>query len=81
MPSRRAKLRVAVYNSAASPSKTLEAELRDLEDAAAQRGWEIVQGYADKFRATDPQPFAHPALERLLTDASKGRFSVVLVPL
>ena len=54
--------------------------MRDLEDASAKRGWQLAQGYADHFGATDPHQFARPALERLLSDASQGAFTVVLVP-
>jgi DNA invertase Pin-like site-specific DNA recombinase len=53
-----------------------ETQLYDLRGLAAQRGLEIVEEYTDKISGAKAK---RPGLDRLLADARRGKFDVVLV--
>lgn len=53
-----------------------ETQLLDLHQMAKQRGYEIVQKYVDTISGSKAK---RPSLDRLLTDARRHRFDVVLV--
>jgi DNA invertase Pin-like site-specific DNA recombinase len=53
-----------------------ETQLYDLRGLAAQRGLEIVEEYIDKIIGDKAK---RPGLDRLLADARRGKFEVVLV--
>jgi DNA invertase Pin-like site-specific DNA recombinase len=53
-----------------------ETQLLDLQQMAAQRGYEIVQEYTDRISGVKAR---RPGLDELMRDARRGRFDVVLV--
>jgi len=53
-----------------------ETQLYDLRQMAVQRGYEVVAEYADKISGTRAK---RPGLDRMMADARRGRFDVVLV--
>jgi DNA invertase Pin-like site-specific DNA recombinase len=53
-----------------------ETQLYDLRGLAAQRGLEIVEEYTDKISGAKAK---RPGLDRLMADARRGKFDVVLV--
>ncbi|MDA2914911.1 recombinase family protein, partial [Acidobacteriia bacterium AH_259_A11_L15] len=70
--------RVAIYaRVSTATSQSPEMQLRDLQELAERRGFEVVREYVDQgfSGATD----SRPALNDLLADARRGRFKAVLV--
>jgi DNA invertase Pin-like site-specific DNA recombinase len=53
-----------------------ETQLLDLQQMAAQRGYEVVHQYADRISGAKAR---RPGLDELMRDARRGRFDVVLV--
>ncbi len=53
-----------------------ETQLHDLRQMAAQRGLEIVQQYTDRISGIKAK---RPGLDRMMADARRGRFDIVLV--
>lgn len=53
-----------------------ETQLYDLRQIAAQRGWQLVGEYTDTISGAKAR---RPGLDRLLADARRRRFEVVLV--
>ena len=68
--------RAAVYLRVSSLDQHPETQLYDLQQLAAQRGYEIVKIYTDKISGAKAR---RPALDQLLADARKRRFDVVVV--
>ena len=72
-------VRVAIYArvSISDKNQTVETQLLPLRDLCAAMGWEVYREYIDQAPAND---LAHRVQwRRLLDDAAKRRFSVVLV--
>lgn len=72
-------VRVAIYArvSTSDKNQTVETQLLPLRDFCAAMGWEVYGEYVDQAPAND---LAHRVQwRRLLDDAAKRRFSVVLV--
>jgi DNA invertase Pin-like site-specific DNA recombinase len=59
-----------------SVDQHLETQLHDLRQMAAQRGYEILQEYVDRISGAKAK---RPGLDRMMADARRGRFDVVLV--
>jgi len=55
----------------------VESQLYDLRELAAQKGYEIVHEYED--RGVSGTKARRPALDSLMADARRKKFSVVLV--
>ncbi|HEY1255531.1 MAG TPA: recombinase family protein [Terracidiphilus sp.] len=53
-----------------------ELQLVELRRMAAERGYEVVAEFAEKVSATKAK---RPALDRLLTDARRGHFDLVII--
>ena len=53
-----------------------ETQLYDLRQMAEQRGWEIVEEYTDRISGVKGR---RPGLDKLMSDARRGRFDVVMV--
>ena len=53
-----------------------ETQLLDLQQMAAQRGYEVVKQYIDRISGAKAR---RPGLDELMHDARRGRFDVVLV--
>lgn len=68
--------RVAVYSRVSTYEQNPQAQILDLRQMAAQRGFEIVHEYSDRISGTKAR---RPGLDALMSDARRGRFDVVLV--
>jgi DNA invertase Pin-like site-specific DNA recombinase len=68
--------RVAIYARVSTTDQTCESQLRDLREYVAARGWQAVEFVDHGISGTKER---RPALDRLMADARKRRFDVVLV--
>ena len=68
--------RAALYMRVSTLDQHPETQLYDLRGLAAQRGLEIIEEYTDKISGAKAK---RPGLDRLLADARRGKFDVVLV--
>lgn len=71
-------MRAAIYLRVSTGEQTVENQRRDLEAAAAQRGWTIVATYADEGVSGAKGRDKRPGLDTMLKDATRGRFDVVM---
>ena len=71
-------LRAALYLRTSSNERTVENQRRELEAAAAQRGWVVVTTYADEGISGSKGRDKRPGLDAMLKDAVRGRFDVVM---
>lgn len=69
--------RAALYLRVSTFDQHPETQLHDLRQLAAQRGFEVVEEYTD--RGVSGARAKRPQLDRLLADARRGRFQVVVV--
>ena len=69
--------KAAAYLRVSTTDQNPDTQLHDLEQLAAQRGLEIVAVYPDV--GVSGARVKRPALDKLLADARRGRFDVVLV--
>lgn len=70
-------MRAALYVRVSSLDQHPETQIHDLRQLAAQRGFEIIDEYTD--RGISGTRAKRPQLDRLLADARRGRFQVVMV--
>ena len=68
--------RVALYIRVSTGDQHPETQLCDLRQMARQRGLEIVAEYTDKISGTKAKRLG---FDRLLADAHRGKFDVVMV--
>ena len=68
--------RAAIYLRTSTVDQNLQTQLLDLQQIASQRGLEIVEQYSDQVSGTRAR---RPGLDRMMADARRGRFDVVLV--
>jgi DNA invertase Pin-like site-specific DNA recombinase len=68
--------RAVLYLRVSTFDQHPETQLYDLRGMAAQRGWEIVEEYSDTISGSKPK---RPGLDRLMADARRGKFDVVMV--
>jgi DNA invertase Pin-like site-specific DNA recombinase len=68
--------RAAVYARVSTADQSYQSQLSDLRALAAQRGLEIIDTYTDTISGTKAK---RPGLNRLLDDARRGRFDVLLI--
>lgn len=68
--------RVVIYARVSSADQNVATQLCDLRPLAAARGYQIVGEYTDTISGTKGK---RPGLDRLMSDARRGRFDVVLV--
>jgi DNA invertase Pin-like site-specific DNA recombinase len=68
--------RAALYLRVSTVDQHPETQVYDLRQMAAQRGYEIVQEYADRISGVKAR---RPGLDDMMRDARRGRFDVVLV--
>ncbi len=71
-------LRAAIYLRVSTGEQTVENQRRDLEAAAAQRGWEVVATYADEGISGSKGRDKRPGLDGMLKDATRGKFDVAM---
>ena len=69
--------KAAIYLRVPTGEQNVEDQRRDLEAAAAQRGWVIIATYADDGISGAKGRDKRPGLDAMLRDASQGRFDVV----
>ena len=71
--------RVAIYARVSTPDgkgQSPEMQLRELREHCERRGWTIAGEYVDRMTGTKD---SRPDLDRLMADAHKRRFDVVIV--
>ncbi len=69
--------RVAFYLRVSTGSQTVENQRRELAAAAEQRGWTVVEIYADNGVSGAKGRDQRPAFGRLCKDAVAGKFDVI----
>ena len=69
--------RVAVYARVSTLDQTTANQIFDLRQMAAQRGFEIVEEYVD--HGVSGTRARRPGLDKMMADARRGRFDIVLV--
>jgi DNA invertase Pin-like site-specific DNA recombinase len=67
--------RVVFYVRCSTSDQTVEMQLHALHAVADQRGWEVVETYADAGISGSKDD--RPALNRMMTDAAVGKFNLV----
>jgi DNA invertase Pin-like site-specific DNA recombinase len=68
--------RVALYTRVSSPEQSNEGQEHELRAYAERRGWSVTKVYADQISGIKS---TRPALDQLLNDAKRGKFSCVAV--
>jgi DNA invertase Pin-like site-specific DNA recombinase len=68
--------KAVLYMRVSSLDQHPETQLLDLQQMAAQRGYDIVHEYTDRISGAKAR---RPGLDELMLDARRGRFDVVLV--
>lgn len=68
--------RAALYMRVSTVDQHPETQLNDLRQMAQQRGWMIVEEYTDRISGVKAR---RPGLDKLMADARRGRFDVVLI--
>ena len=70
--------RAAIYVRVSTDKQTVENQVGELRRIAERRGWEIVEIYNDAGISGSKGRDQRPGLDRMLKDASKRRFDVVM---
>lgn len=68
--------RIALYARVSTMEQFTECQLLDLRRYVADRGWNIYREYCDEVTGTKD---SRPALNKLMNDARKRKFDVILV--
>ena len=71
-------MRAAIYLRVSTGEQTTANQRRELEAAAAARGWEVVAVFADEGISGAKGRDARPQLDLMLKDAVRRRFDVVM---
>lgn len=73
------KTRAALYArvSTTGHGQDVGLQVEELERVAAQRGWVVVEVYADE--GISGAKSSRPALDRMMEDAAKGRFDIIAI--
>jgi len=69
--------RVGLYLRVSTTGQTVENQRRDLEQVAAQRGWQIIETYVDHGISGAKGRDKRPAFDRLCVDAARGKLDVI----
>jgi DNA invertase Pin-like site-specific DNA recombinase len=70
--------RAAIYVRVSTDKQTVENQLRELREIAERRGWEVVEEYRDAGISGAKGRDQRPGLDRMLKDASRRRFDIVM---
>jgi DNA invertase Pin-like site-specific DNA recombinase len=70
--------RAAIYVRVSTDKQTVENQLRELRQIAERRGWETVEEYHDAGISGAKGRKDRPGLDRMLKDAQRRRFDVVM---
>ena len=71
--------RAALYVRVSTDRQTVENQIEALTRIAEQRGWQLVETYRDSGISGATSRKDRPGLDRMLTDASRAKFNVVMV--
>ena len=71
-------IKAAIYLRVSTIGQTVENQRRELEAAAAARGWQVVAVYSDAGISGAKGRDKRPQLDLMLKDAVRGRFNVVM---
>ena len=71
--------RAAIYLRVSTGEQTVDNQRRELEAAAASRGWSVVAVYADEGISGAKGREGRPQLNLMLKDAVRRRFDVAMV--
>jgi DNA invertase Pin-like site-specific DNA recombinase len=71
-------MRAALYVRVSTGEQTIGNQRRELEAAAAQRGWTVVQTFADEGISGSKGRDKRPGLDALLKAATRGKLDVVM---
>src|SRR6185369_5314022 len=71
--------RAAVYLRVSTGEQTVDNQRRELEAAAASRGWSVVAIYADEGISGAKGREGRPQLDLMLKDAVRRRFDMAMV--
>ncbi len=74
---REAMKRVAIYTRVSTDAQTTENQRRELEKVLKQRGWKLVEVYTDHGISGAKGRDQRPAFDRLIKDATRGRFDMI----
>ena len=66
----------ARYSSSMQREASIEDQVRLCEERAMREGWQITQTYSDQ--AISGASLIRPGIQKLLTDAQAGKFSIIL---
>src|SRR6266498_136355 len=69
-------IRAVFYSRVSSIDQNVETQLCDLRPLAAARGYQIVGEYTDTISGVKAK---RPGLDKLMSDARRGKFDVVMV--
>ncbi len=69
--------RVGLYARVSTNHQDVQMQLSELRAVAAQRGWDIVQEYADE--GISGSSTARPGLDAMINDVRSGKLSMVVV--
>ncbi len=70
-------MHAAIYVRVSTREQDVTLQLQDLREYASRRGWRVAEEYADVGHSGSTT--SRPALDRLMADARRRRFDVVLV--
>jgi DNA invertase Pin-like site-specific DNA recombinase len=70
--------RAAIYVRVSTDKQTVENQVGELRRIAERRGWEVVEIYNDAGISGSKGRDQRPGLDRMLKDASKRRFDIVM---
>jgi DNA invertase Pin-like site-specific DNA recombinase len=74
----KAMKRAAIYVRVSTDGQTVENQTRELRQIAQRRGWAIVETYSDAGISGAKGRDQRPGLDRMLNDASRRKFDVVM---
>src|SRR5712671_45078 len=75
----RATRRAALYLRVSTDKQTVENQELQLRQVAERRGWDVVEVYDDAGISGAKGRADRPGLDRMLNDASRRHFDIVLV--
>jgi DNA invertase Pin-like site-specific DNA recombinase len=74
----RQRRRASLYVRVSTDGQTVENQVRELTQIAERRGWEVVETYRDAGISGAKAREKRPDLDRMLKDASRRKFDVVM---
>jgi DNA invertase Pin-like site-specific DNA recombinase len=78
MNAARRSRRAALYVRVSTDRQTVENQELQLRQVAERRGWEVVEVYSDAGVSVQKDRKQRPGLDRMRSDASRGKFDIVM---